>query len=115
MDIVEKLWDAVCYNRKTIADHPVYKRATMVSAWSDDLMDAAAEINRLRAGGCARDQGTTQFCAEAVALQKENERLREALFAIVCNTEPAAIKHRDYDHLANAIYVWASAALGEDK
>jgi hypothetical protein len=45
----------------------------------------------------------------------EIERLREALFAIVCNTEPSAIKHRDYDHLANAIYVWASAALGEAK
>lgn len=44
----------------------------------------------------------------------EIERLREALHAIVCNTEPSAIKHRDYDHLANAIYVWASAALGED-
>ena len=48
------------------------------------------------------------------ALRAENERLREALFAIVCNTEPDAIKHRDYDHLANAIYVWASAALGKE-
>lgn len=47
--------------------------------------------------------------------KRENARLREALFAIVCNTEPSAIKHRDYDHLANAIYVWARAALGEDK
>lgn len=49
---------------------------------------------------------------EIKALRAEVERLREALFAIVCNTEPSAIKHRDYDHLANAIYVWASAALG---
>ena len=27
-----------------------------------------AERDRLAAGGCARDQSTTQFCAEAVAL-----------------------------------------------
>ena len=52
---------------------------------------------------------------EIKALRAEVDRLREALFAIVCNTEPDAIKHRDYDHLANAIYVWARAALGEDK
>lgn len=38
--------------------------------------EAAEEIQRLRAGGCARDQKTTQFCAEAVALQREVERLR---------------------------------------
>lgn len=43
------------------------------------LHTAADEIERLRAGGCARDQRTTQFCAEAVALQSEIERLREAL------------------------------------
>lgn len=37
------------------------------------------EIERLRAGGCARDQGTTQYCAEAAKLAAENERLRTAL------------------------------------
>jgi hypothetical protein len=31
--------------------------------------DAADEIERLRAGGCARDQSTTQYCAEAVRLE----------------------------------------------
>ena len=44
-----------------------------------------AEVERLKAGGCARDQGTTQFCAEAVALQAENARMREAIkMAIDC-------------------------------
>lgn len=38
-----------------------------------------AEIERLRAGGCARDQTTTQYCAEAARLAAENERLRTAL------------------------------------
>ena len=37
------------------------------------------EIERLRAGGCARDQSTTQYCAEAARLAAENERLRAAL------------------------------------
>jgi hypothetical protein len=32
--------------------------------------EAADEIERLRKGGCARDQRTTQFCAEAAQLQE---------------------------------------------
>jgi len=53
----------------------------------------ADEIERLRAGGCARDQGTTQYCAEAAQkdaeiasllntladARTENMRLRAAL------------------------------------
>lgn len=41
------------------------------------MQNAADEIERLRAGGCARDQKITQYCAEAVALQSEVNRLRE--------------------------------------
>jgi hypothetical protein len=37
--------------------------------------EARAEVARLKAGGCARDQRTTQFCAEAVALQERVKRL----------------------------------------
>jgi hypothetical protein len=43
------------------------------------LREAAKELDRLYAGGCARDQGTTQYCAEAARLAVENERLRVAL------------------------------------
>lgn len=43
------------------------------------LHEAADEIERLRKGGCARDQKTTQYCAEAVTLQREVERLRHEL------------------------------------
>lgn len=46
---------------------------------ADDCNAAADEIERLRAGGCARDQKTTQFCAEAVTLQREVEMLREVV------------------------------------
>lgn len=50
-------------------------------AWLNGAFGAADEIERLRAGGCARGQRTTQFCAEAAALQSEIERLRKELRA----------------------------------
>ena len=47
-----------------------------------DIIDRqAAEIARLQAGGCARDQTTTQYCAEAAALAAEIEMLRGELSA----------------------------------
>jgi hypothetical protein len=49
------------------------------------LREAAKELDRLQAGGCARDQSTTQYCAEAARLVKENERLRAALEMFACD------------------------------
>jgi hypothetical protein len=58
-DIVRRLRDV---------DHPVS---------ADFRIEAAAEIERLRSNvGCARNQGTTQFCHEALDAQREVERLR---------------------------------------
>ena len=37
----------------------------------NDRARLRAEVIRLRAGGCARDQTTTQFCAEAERLRNE--------------------------------------------
>lgn len=54
---------------------------------ADVIERLAAEVERLRAGGCARDQRTTQYCAEAVRLQAEIERLireRDAARRQVC-------------------------------
>ena len=48
---------------------------------ADMIERQAAEIARLKAGGCARDQTTTQYCAEAAALAAEIERLRGELSA----------------------------------
>jgi hypothetical protein len=42
--------------------------------------EAADEIERLRAGGCARDQSTTQFCAIAVAAEARVKEL-EGVFS----------------------------------
>ena len=49
------------------------------------LREAARELDRLYAGGCARDQGLTQYCAEAAAMAEENERLRAALEMFACD------------------------------
>lgn len=38
-----------------------------IAALKERVAEAEAEIARLKAGGCARDQRTTQYCAEAVA------------------------------------------------
>ena len=66
---------------------------------------AADEIERLRAGGCARDQGTTQYCAEAARLVDENEKFREALTNIyrkgLCH-QNGAYKRGFYDCFAIA-------------
>jgi hypothetical protein len=40
------------------------------------LREAAKELDRLQAGGCARDQSTTQYCAEAARLAVESEQNR---------------------------------------
>ena len=43
-----------------------------------EATEMRAEIERLRAGGCARDQKTTQYCAEAARLQAERDEARLA-------------------------------------
>lgn len=52
-----------------------------------------AEVKRLQAGGCARDQKTTQFCAEAVALKDEVEALKDTVvrLAHACPSVPRVI------------------------
>jgi len=45
-----------------------------------DLLEAADEIERLRRNtGCARNQRSTQFCAEALDAQRDAEKLRKEL------------------------------------
>jgi hypothetical protein len=54
------------------------KSAAEVTRLTKERDEARAEVARLKAGGCARNQRTTQFCAEAVALQERVKRLEEA-------------------------------------
>jgi len=60
--------------------NPESTTVTLNRASAEEML---REIKRLRAGGCARDQGTTQYCAEAAALAEENERLQAALAEII--------------------------------
>ena len=46
-----------------------YRKAT--DAQQDVIRGLLAEIDRLQAGGCARNQGSTQFCAEAVMVEEK--------------------------------------------
>jgi UDP-2,3-diacylglucosamine pyrophosphatase LpxH len=71
------------------------------------LREAAKEIERLWAGGCARDQSTTQYCAEAARLAVENERLRAALADVL-----SYVLHGD---MPVTIYDNARAALKEPR
>jgi hypothetical protein len=56
---------------------------------AETISAQAAEIERLKAGGCARDQGLTQFCAEAVALQGETDNYRIAIRQLLIAGEQA--------------------------
>jgi hypothetical protein len=90
------------------------------------LREAAKEIERLRAGGCARDQSTTQYCAEAARLVEENEqnridleeyrrdveRLRAALLPFACDC-PVHERCAEPDYCVN--FQARRAALKEEK
>lgn len=82
IDAADRIIDMLWKHSETLRERFDYEmeqrdelHAALVKT-TDERDDARAELARLRAGGCARDQRTTQFCAEAVALQRENERLR---------------------------------------
>ncbi len=76
IDAADRIIDMLWKHSETLRERFDYEmeqrdelRAALVKT-TDERDDARAELARLRAGGCARDQRTTQFCAEAVALQK---------------------------------------------
>ena len=82
-DIVERLREAVSGEHLRGAPYTVAHNtpgALLLDA-AALIESQAAEIARLRAGGCARDQTTTQFCAEAAKFAAETKRLRAELSA----------------------------------
>ena len=70
--------------------------------------EARAEVDRLKAGGCARDQRTTQFCAEAVALQERVKRLKEAGDEIIWAFCPASVSMMT-ERESDALKCWNKA------
>lgn len=72
--------------------HEDYRRSMHLSdiqSIMGEIESLESEVNRLRAGGCARDQRTTQWCAEAVSLQAEVTRLRLLLDLTECHLREA--------------------------
>jgi len=104
-DIVERLRELEQVEHELAHDCDCPPEATANWKYAETCREAAAEIERLRAGGCARDQGTTQYCAEAAKLAAENERLRAALEVFACDCEGKAIC------LGNCMHRNARAAL----
>ena len=66
------------------------------------LRAAADEIARLRAGGCARDQGLTQYCAEAARLAEENADIRRLANKYLA--ESTALK-AEVERLRNELHI----------
>ena len=56
---------------------------------SAELATLRARVAELEAGGCARGQNTTQYCAEAVALQKRVAELEENLVSTAASLAAA--------------------------
>ena len=63
-------------NNRHDQTHPCVKAE--VARLTKERDEALTEVARIKAGGCARDQRTTQWCAEAVGLQERVKRLEEA-------------------------------------
>ena len=79
--------------------NPESTTVTLNRASAEEMLH---EIKRLQDGGCARDQGLTQYCAEAAEkdaeitrLKAEVERLRAALEGISCMSVIAFHQVRD--------------------
>jgi hypothetical protein len=87
------------------SDHELMSEVYVIDTPPADAL--RAEVERLKAGGCARDQGTTQFCAEAVALQAEKAKLREALHNLVSYVDLNECHHEN-THRGGSIWTICS-------
>lgn len=76
-DIVARLRGHIAITTRLHYAKDGFPEPVYVHGPSPICQEAADEIERLRAGGCARDQTTTQFCAEAVYLQRELDASRQ--------------------------------------
>jgi transcription initiation factor TFIIIB Brf1 subunit/transcription initiation factor TFIIB len=71
----------------------------------EDRDDALAEIDRLQKGGCARDQKTTQFCAEAVSAIRERDEARELAQQMSESNQVLQAEVREYRKKAESVPV----------
>lgn len=71
------------------------------------------EIERLRAGGCARDQRTTQFCAEAAMLSRQLEVCKDAWIKNVQATDLVRDQRDELERELERVKVALANALSE--
>lgn len=78
--------------------------------WHACCKEAVAErdaaIARLQAGGCARDQTTTQYCAEAAAFAAERDQLLQKLQELAKDVREITVER-------DAAIEWAETAEAE--
>jgi hypothetical protein len=72
-DQAQANWDAQ-YDRAEKAEAEVARLHNACKSYEIQANKDALEIARLKAGGCARNQGLTQYCAEAAKFAEELEQ-----------------------------------------
>ena len=67
--------EALAQLKNDIREAAGHAAALQGAKWGQDVVISQLrdEVARLRAGGCARDQKTTQFCSEAFELERKLE------------------------------------------
>jgi hypothetical protein len=101
------------FNRWRRGDETLEQPSPREVGWAIDA--ACDEIERLQAGGCARDQRTTQFCAEAVsAIQERDELRRERDEALVLAGGASTLRELANLHV-EALLCWSTAERERDE
>jgi chromosome segregation ATPase len=68
----------IAFDQEDHAEKCVESLETQLAAMTKERDDLLAENARIKMNhGCARNQGTTQFCAEVLAVQNERDELRK--------------------------------------
>jgi DNA repair exonuclease SbcCD ATPase subunit len=99
----------IAFDQEDHAEKCVESLETQLAAMTKERDDLAKENARIIANhGCARNQGTTQFCAEVLSVQKERDELRQHADALARALEHyenvICVGGRMYAHEALAAY-----------
>lgn len=81
-----------CHHRYIPYGHLCHDAATKIRYFEAELAAANAEIARLQAGGCSRDQRTTQWCAEAVDLAQKLDAANARIALLISERDTARMR-----------------------
>jgi len=80
-------------------------RETAIGHLASEFAALKLENERLKAGGCARDQRTTQFCAEAVAMANRIAELEAKIERVRVLPDWWSVAPLGYETLPGAVRV----------